>query len=216
MKQCYRMFRRGRTYYCQHNITGKQESLGTKDRAQAIRLLQAKNQASEQPMLNMQLARVPLAFYQYPPVESMNFRGEIANSPNELVQIDGNIWAPFSVYRERVEAAVMTCLTTKASDWHYEEEVRYIYALHKHRDQLVFENGRCFLNIPSEAIREIIIGFRTEPHIVKEVVDLFRKGRIGKPKLLFAACHPNCYEVQAYEGSADYIEAYFASKPTNY
>jgi len=58
MKKTYRMFRRGRTYYCQHNGTGKQESLGTKDKAQADKLLQAKNQAIEQPMLNMQLARV--------------------------------------------------------------------------------------------------------------------------------------------------------------
>jgi integrase len=58
MKKTYRMFRRGKTYYCQHNLTGKQESLGTKDKAYALELLHAKNHATEQPMLNLQLARV--------------------------------------------------------------------------------------------------------------------------------------------------------------
>jgi integrase len=58
MKKCYRMFLRGKTYYCQHNTTGKQESLGTKDKDQARTLLHAKNQAAEQPMLNLHLARV--------------------------------------------------------------------------------------------------------------------------------------------------------------
>jgi len=155
--------------------------------------------------------RLPLAFYQHPPVESMDLISrELVNSPSELVQIDGKIWAPFSVYRERVEDAVMTCLTTKAQDWQYEEEVRYIYALNKHRDQLLHEHGRCFLNIPPGALREIIIGFRTEPHIVKGVIELFRNGKIGKPRLFFATCHPFLYEVQAHEESADYIDRYFA------
>jgi integrase len=58
MKKSFRMFRRGNTYYCQNNTTGKQESLGTKDKAQALRLMVAKNQATEQPLLNLQLARV--------------------------------------------------------------------------------------------------------------------------------------------------------------
>jgi integrase len=60
MKQRFRMFRRGRVYWCQDNESGKQESLGTKDQSQATRLLHAKNEASLEPMLNLQIARTYL------------------------------------------------------------------------------------------------------------------------------------------------------------
>ena len=39
------MFRRGKVFWCQDNGTGKQETLGTKDREAALRVLHAKNEA---------------------------------------------------------------------------------------------------------------------------------------------------------------------------
>jgi len=63
MKQKFRLYRRrasGR-YYAQDNITGKQESLGTTERAEARRLLSAKNEADYQPAFNAQLARTYLS-----------------------------------------------------------------------------------------------------------------------------------------------------------
>jgi integrase len=60
MKQRFRMFRRGRVYWCQDNQTGRQESLGTKDQNQAKRLLHARNEAHLQPTLNLQIARTYL------------------------------------------------------------------------------------------------------------------------------------------------------------
>ena len=60
MRQKYRMFRRGAVYWVQDNITGKQESLHTKDRTEADRLLHAKNEAHRQPIINMQIARAYL------------------------------------------------------------------------------------------------------------------------------------------------------------
>ena len=62
MKQQFRLYRRGGNgrYYIQDNVTGKQESLGTSDRAEALRLLNAKNEAAYQPALNTQLARTYL------------------------------------------------------------------------------------------------------------------------------------------------------------
>jgi integrase len=63
MKQRFRLYRRkkgGR--YCIHNeLTGKQESLHTNDRAKATRLLHAKNEAGELPAINLQIARAYLA-----------------------------------------------------------------------------------------------------------------------------------------------------------
>ncbi len=55
------MFRRGNVYWAQNNETGKQESLQTKDRATAERLLNAKNEAQRQPIINLQIARAYLS-----------------------------------------------------------------------------------------------------------------------------------------------------------
>lgn len=54
------MFRRGAVYWIQHNETGKQESLRTKDKLEAKRLFQARNEAHRQPVINLQIARAYL------------------------------------------------------------------------------------------------------------------------------------------------------------
>lgn len=63
MKDQYRLFQnhaRGGNYYIQDNVTGKQESLHTKDQATAKRLWQARNEAQRQPAINIQIARAYL------------------------------------------------------------------------------------------------------------------------------------------------------------
>lgn len=57
MKPKCRMFRRGQVFGCQDNRTGRQESLQTKDRTDAERLLYARNEAHQQPIINLQIAR---------------------------------------------------------------------------------------------------------------------------------------------------------------
>jgi len=54
------MFRRGSVFWCQDNETRKQESLQTKARATAERLLHARNEAHQQPIINLQIARAYL------------------------------------------------------------------------------------------------------------------------------------------------------------
>lgn len=61
MKQRYRLFPRGPVFYVEDTTTGKQESLKTKDRMEARRLLAAKNEAHAQPALNLQIARAYLS-----------------------------------------------------------------------------------------------------------------------------------------------------------
>jgi integrase len=63
MKQRFRLYRRsnGGRFYAHDRLTGKQESLGTTDRTEAERLLHAKNEATQQPLLNVQIARAYLA-----------------------------------------------------------------------------------------------------------------------------------------------------------
>ncbi len=55
--QHYRLFPHNGTFYVEHVVTGKQESLRTKDKKEAIILLGAKNEAARQPALNLRLAR---------------------------------------------------------------------------------------------------------------------------------------------------------------
>jgi len=63
MKQRFRLYRRkrGGRFYVHDSLTGKQDSLGTSDRAEAWRLLHARNEAEQQPAVNLQIARAYLA-----------------------------------------------------------------------------------------------------------------------------------------------------------
>src|SRR5271166_2407639 len=60
MKTKFTMFRRGGVYYMQDSATGKQTSLHTKDETEAKSLLNARNEAHRQPVLNLHLARAYL------------------------------------------------------------------------------------------------------------------------------------------------------------
>ena len=51
----------GGRYYIHDDVTGKQESLGTSDRATAVRLFHSKSEAVQQPAVNLQIARAYLA-----------------------------------------------------------------------------------------------------------------------------------------------------------
>lgn len=64
MQPKFRLYRRSSrshgTYYAQDCVTGARESLGTKDRTEAERLLQAKNETVAQPAFNREMAKVYL------------------------------------------------------------------------------------------------------------------------------------------------------------
>jgi integrase len=60
MKTKYTLFRRVEVFYLQDSVTGKQTSLRTKDETEARRLLDARNEAMRQPVLNLHLARAYL------------------------------------------------------------------------------------------------------------------------------------------------------------
>ena len=63
MKRRFILYRRklGGTFYIEDTKTRKQESLGTKDRAEAMSLLNARNESFRQPHLNLQIAKAYLA-----------------------------------------------------------------------------------------------------------------------------------------------------------
>jgi hypothetical protein len=52
MKQRFYLYRRGEIYYLQDARTGKQQSLETKDKKAALRLLEVKRQTAENPNFN--------------------------------------------------------------------------------------------------------------------------------------------------------------------
>lgn len=61
MKQRYRVFRRGwgwGTYYVEDFETKKQESLHTREKAEAYRFVAARNQTDTSPAFSLQLDRV--------------------------------------------------------------------------------------------------------------------------------------------------------------
>jgi hypothetical protein len=61
MKRKYRLFKRNTgIFFIQNNATGKQESLKTRDKTAAQRIFNAKNEAHEQPAINLQIARAYL------------------------------------------------------------------------------------------------------------------------------------------------------------
>jgi integrase len=62
MQKRFRLYRRGQNgcYYIHDGQTGKQKSLGTTDKTQAMRLLHVQNEAYVQPAVNLQIARAYL------------------------------------------------------------------------------------------------------------------------------------------------------------
>ncbi len=64
MKTRYRLFRRGKrggAFYCLDTKTGKRASLQTSNEDEARQIIEARNQAERQPMLNLQIAKAYLA-----------------------------------------------------------------------------------------------------------------------------------------------------------
>ncbi len=61
MKAEYTLFRRNGVYYSQDSATGQQKSLRTREEAEAQKLVNARNEAHRQPVLNLHLARAYLA-----------------------------------------------------------------------------------------------------------------------------------------------------------
>ena len=61
MKMKYRLFQRNSgIFFIQDNTTGRQESLKTRDRETARRIFNARNEAHQQPAINLQIARAHL------------------------------------------------------------------------------------------------------------------------------------------------------------
>jgi hypothetical protein len=61
MKLRYRLFRRRNgLYFLEDRVTGKPESLKTRDKGAARRIFNARNEAHEQPAINLQIARAYL------------------------------------------------------------------------------------------------------------------------------------------------------------
>jgi integrase len=60
MKTRYILFQRSGVYYAEDTTTGKQSSLRTRDKADAVRLLHIKNEAAHQPAMNLQIAQIYL------------------------------------------------------------------------------------------------------------------------------------------------------------
>jgi len=61
MNQRFILFNRAGVFYYEDRESGKQLSLRTRERAEALTLLHAKNESARQPVLNLQMARVYLS-----------------------------------------------------------------------------------------------------------------------------------------------------------
>ena len=153
--------------------------------------------------------KLPLAWYRFPPVESYDLNGNIQYDPNELVESEGGILIPVAEYRRQVDQAAIDLLTTKAHEWAYESEVRFLYELTLHKTHLQFSDGRYFAPIPPVALREVILGFNASLDLAEKVVQLFMAGQIGSPQLFYSTFHPYRYEVQKHATNPDYLLAFY-------
>ncbi len=60
MKSRFILFKRGGVYLTEDTVSRNQHSLRTRDKAEAITLLNAKNESFRQPVLNLKIARAYL------------------------------------------------------------------------------------------------------------------------------------------------------------
>lgn len=61
MKSVFTLFRRGKVFYYEDRSTGRQKSLQTRSEAEARKIVQAKNEAVTQPLMNLVMAKTYLA-----------------------------------------------------------------------------------------------------------------------------------------------------------
>lgn len=155
---------------------------------------------------------LPGAFYRTPSVEmygiGSNGRWELLNPANQEVLSNG-VLISFAQYREQVEETMLRALTTKAACWHYEEEIRFLYDLQKHAGSLRKAGPMDVIPLPSDALKEVIVGPRASTHTAQTIVDLYRAGKIGKPRLHFSDYHPYEYKVRKTECSPEYLIDYY-------
>jgi hypothetical protein len=152
--------------------------------------------------------KLPLAFYQFPPVERYNIKGEILNPATETI-ISGGVTLFFYQYQQQLEDAYLRCLSTKAESWRYEDEVRFIYELPTHSGQLQKDANGLVLPIPKSAIKEIIVGFNASIPMVEGIAALHEKGALGAAQLFYTSCHPYLFEVQPHDTNVKYLLDYF-------
>ena len=70
MKTRYRLFERNTgIFFNQDNISGKQESLRTRAKQAALRLLHARNEAHKQPAINREIAKAYVSQAPIPPID---------------------------------------------------------------------------------------------------------------------------------------------------
>src|SRR6266853_4610354 len=101
MTKRYRLFRRGGLYYSHDAQTGKQASLRTADKGAAQRLLNAKNESSQNPHLNLAWGRVYLA----------------AHDPKLVTRTWSEVMAELSSHgREPTQARYQRAFKSKAFD----------------------------------------------------------------------------------------------------
>ncbi len=84
MRKRFRLYKRkkGGRYYIHDEVTGKQDSLHTSDRATAVRLFHSRQEAEQQPAVNLQIARAYLAASD-PQIATRNWQFVM----NELVKL---------------------------------------------------------------------------------------------------------------------------------
>jgi hypothetical protein len=87
MRQRYRLYRRknGGRYYIHDDVTGKQESLGTSDRATAVRLFHSKSEAVQLPAVNLQIACAYLAASD-PQIATRNWQTAIKDKAFNIIR----------------------------------------------------------------------------------------------------------------------------------
>ena len=97
MKKAYRMFKRKNrpNYFIQNNATREQRCLGTSDKDEAQRLLDAANQARQSSALNMQIGKTYITHAD--PMRAGNFRLDLlGNSGRITIEIGIRAASPSS------------------------------------------------------------------------------------------------------------------------
>lgn len=155
------------------------------------------------------ITKLPLAFYKFPPVEMYDGQtGQLVNDPMQIIE-SGGMTIFFYQYQQQLEEAYLRALSTKADDWRYEKEVRFIYELPTHSNELRCDADITVVPIPKTAIKEIIVGFNATIPMVEQLTDLHGRGEFGDAQLFYTTCHPNLFEVQAQEAQTAYLLNYF-------
>lgn len=142
---------------------------------------------------------IPLDYYE------SNLREAVDPSPEGYSRTSGGILVSHkdtdAIYRD----SLVRILSSKQSDWAYEQELRFLYDLRESKNNGLRESGETYsAQFDAESVVEVIVGYKCPIAQIRESAEILKE-RYPSARLKYVDLHPFKYEVTIRSGKLKQI-----------